>query len=897
VTAEQWQSVESHFATIGELPPGARDAALSAIADQTVRNEVASLLLHASGEQTVAAAAAAVGAVASIMVTAPERERVGPYKLVRRLGTGGQGAVFEAVRDDGKFQQRVAIKLVKWEIDDNAARERFRQERQILAGLEHPHIGRLLDGGEAADGAPYLAMEFVDGLPLTAATDGWTQRRKLELFLQVAAAVTFAHRNLIVHRDLKPANILVTKDGTPKLLDFGIAKLLDSNATRTITGLQALTPHYASPEQVRGGVITTASDLYSLGVVLYELLAGRRPYEVGTATPLEMDRIVCQTPPEPPGLGNELDHIVLMALRKEPERRYGSVQEFAEDIRRYLDGRPVRARPDTIGYRTGKYIRRHWIGLFAASFALASLCVGAGLAIYQAHIAQQRFQQVRNLANTFIFQFDDSISDIPGTTKARMLLVKTGLDYLNNLARAAGNDQALNAELARAYKRVGKLQGSPLASNLGDTAGAADSYQRALALYTSLSARTSKYAMEQVDCLIGLAVMRAAQNRYKEASSLIQGAFREVAPFQDRQDPATLELMATLHEGAAYICHSGGTPDDDLAHQHQALEYREAWLKTVPAEDAARSAHKVAIAHLSYGRSLMTLGRLSEAAAEMEVAERGFSTALERNPDSFMFLRSQMAVEASLGGIYGSPIIPSLQQYGKAARYARLALDSNRRLLQSDPNNANLSMNFAVNSMAYAVALSLARPGDGVIEARKAIDEWHKVLAVGKANAAEQTMLLNYGKWLIPILSSANPDEGLSLAKEIVTRLRQILAGHSADDDQYWYLASAMALASEAARHAGQLSEARELLADAMAVTKPFIADAPENMQTAFMAAILYRVLQHDRIAAGRCEEAREWWTKEVAVWQKLAAKGEYPARRMQQAKATPPTCGSPPPR
>ena len=225
-------------------------------------------------------------------------ERIGPYKLLRRLGQGGQGAVFEGLRDDGTFAHRVAIKIVKWEADSPAARERFRLERQILAGLSHPHIARLFDGGETTGGAPYLVMEFVEGQPLIKATEGWTQKRKLDLFLDVAAGVSYAHGKPIVHRDLKPGNIMVTPEGAAKLLDFGIAKLLEPGAEATQTAMQALTPAYASPEQVLGQQITTASDVYSLGFVLYELLTGRRPYLVETVTPFEMSRVICgQAPP------------------------------------------------------------------------------------------------------------------------------------------------------------------------------------------------------------------------------------------------------------------------------------------------------------------------------------------------------------------------------------------------------------------------------------------------------------------------------------------------------------------------------------------------------------------------------------------------------------------------
>jgi hypothetical protein len=222
-----------------------------------------------------------------------------------------------------------------------------------------------------------------------------------------------------------------------------------------------------------------------------------------------------------------------------------------------------------------------------------------------------------------------------------------------------------------------------------------------------------------------------------------------------------------------------------------------------------------------------------------------------------------------------------------------VAIDDNRRLLESDPNNANLAMNYAATLLSFAFIFSAAHPGEGLAEARSAIAEWHKVVAAGKANAAEQTMLLNYAKWVVPILSHANPAEGLALAREVVAGMRRQLSGQKPDDDQWWYLADAMAFASEAARHAGQLPESRQWLAEATAVTKPFIGAAGENIPAAMMAASLYRAYQHDRIAAGQCEGARAWWAKEVEVWQGLAPKSEYPATRLEQAKAAPP-CGGP---
>jgi serine/threonine protein kinase len=265
--------------------------------DEELRREVGEFLTESDAAgflQDVVGDAAVLLREAAAGELTVER-RVGNYRILRRVGKGGQGSVFEAVRDDGAFQQRVAIKLIQWELETDATRERFRQERQILAGLEHPYIARLLDGGETPEGTPYLVMEFVDGLPLNQAAADWPLRRKLELFLKICSAIEEAHRQLVIHRDLKPANILVTAAGDPKLLDFGIAKLVEGGAGKTRTAFAAMTPDYASPEQVRGQSVSTASDVYSLGVVLYQLLTGRKPYHLETATALEMDRAICET--------------------------------------------------------------------------------------------------------------------------------------------------------------------------------------------------------------------------------------------------------------------------------------------------------------------------------------------------------------------------------------------------------------------------------------------------------------------------------------------------------------------------------------------------------------------------------------------------------------------------
>ncbi|MDQ6894904.1 MAG: serine/threonine protein kinase, partial [Acidobacteriota bacterium] len=450
--------------------------------------------------------------------------RLGPWEIVREIGRGGMGAVYEARRADGDFTRRTAVKVVRPEIATPFFVERFRKERRILAGLDHPHIARLLDAGAAADGLPYVVLEYVEGEPLLehCAARELGVAERLRLFRQICEAVDHAHRHLVVHRDLKPSNILVTADGVPKLLDFGIAKLLEpeigSGPRATVTQSQLLTPEYASPEQFGGGRITTATDVYSLGVVLYELLTGRRPFHFGTSDPREIARLVgelepskpsvrvtrpeepsVRVPPGAPGklarrLRGDLDTIVMTAMRKEPERRYASVGQLSEDVLRHLEGRPILARKDTFGYRSSRFVRRHRAGVAAGVVAVAALGAGFVMTLQQKHAAEferaraeRRFNDVRKLAGSFLFEFHDAIQNLPGSTPARSLVVKRAQEYLDSLSAESANDPGLRRELAAAYQKVGEVQGEPGAANLGDTRGALRSFRKALAMREALA--------------------------------------------------------------------------------------------------------------------------------------------------------------------------------------------------------------------------------------------------------------------------------------------------------------------------------------------------------------------------------------------------------------------------
>ena len=429
-------------------------------------------------------------------------KRVGHYRIVEELGRGGMGSVYLARRED-EFEKVVALKIIKRGMDTDDMLRRFRNERQILAHLDHPNIARLLDGGTTDDGLPYFVMEYVDGICIDDYCDKHqlTINDRLNLFRQVCTAVNYAHQRLAIHRDIKPSNILVTVDGTPKLLDFGIAKLLTPNATgsETLTGMQLMTPEYASPEQARGdSTITTASDIYSLGVVMFELLTGESPYKFQDRRANEVARVICETNPERPSrinnptttpsinnrqLRGDLDNILLMALRKDPARRYSSVEQFSEDIRRHLEGLPVIARADTLRYRTSKFITRHRAASIAALLFAATLIAGVAATLYQAReanreraLAERRFSEVRQLANSVVFKYHDAIAALPGSTQVREMLVKDALQYLDNLAKESAGDRSLQREVALAYLKVGNVQGRIYEANLGDVKGAISSY-------------------------------------------------------------------------------------------------------------------------------------------------------------------------------------------------------------------------------------------------------------------------------------------------------------------------------------------------------------------------------------------------------------------------------------
>jgi predicted Ser/Thr protein kinase len=517
-TTERFLQIEAIFSEALEAPQELRDDLLAARCggDLAMIEEVRLLLNGCKAEELrVASDKSAPGRSREDRL---KRQRFGPYEIDRLLGRGGTGAVYLAHRADGQFEQKVAVKVIDIPLASELFRERFRQERQILAGLQHPYIARLLDGGITEEGELYLAMEYVDGVPIHRYCDErkLSQAQRIDLFLRACGAVQFAHQNFVVHRDLKPDNILVAGDGTPRLLDFGTAKLLspsmdkqDSQLTRE--GYLSFTPQFASPEQVLGNPITTASDTYSLGVLLYLLLTGTLPYELKDLTMGQMMKTVCEEAPRKPSaiagsgkpLDADLEAILLKALRKEPQERYLTAERLADDLRAYLEGQPVAARRGTARYLAGKFIRRHRWPLAAAALLLITLLAGVAGVAWQArvanlerlkadeerrvaeverHKAEARSADLRQLSNSLLNELDTAIQQIPGSTGAQELLVKSVLKHLDRMAADAHGDRQTQLDLADGYTRLANIQGNPAQQNLGDFAGALVSVNKAIAM-------------------------------------------------------------------------------------------------------------------------------------------------------------------------------------------------------------------------------------------------------------------------------------------------------------------------------------------------------------------------------------------------------------------------------
>jgi tetratricopeptide (TPR) repeat protein/tRNA A-37 threonylcarbamoyl transferase component Bud32 len=750
VNPERWRRLNDVFHAAAAVETGARTAFLrDACADDPALADEVARLLAAHERPGGFIEASAIPSARDWLAAdgLAEGRRLGPYRIVRQIARGGMGAVYLAERADGQYQQQVAIKLIKRGMDTEQVLERFRAERQILASLDHPNIARLLDGGTTDDGQPYFAMEYIDGQPIDAYADA---RRlgvpdRLRLFLQVCAAVAYAHQHLVVHRDIKPLNILVTPDGLPKLLDFGIAKLLHAvpdEATSTVTGLRLLTPEYASPEQVEGRHATTVSDVYSLGVVLYELLTGRSPYRPRSRAPLDVAEAVITTEPQRPSvaaatvdaatarrLRGDLDTIVLTALRKEPARRYQSVEQLATDIQRHLEGRPVLARADTFRYRAGKFVRRNRAAVAAGVLVALALLGGTVATAWQARQAraaqaraERRFNDVRKLANTVLFDYHDAIKDLPGALPVRERLVRDALGYLDTLAQETAGDASLQRDLAVAYRRVGDIQGGTLGSNLGDTDGAIASYGKAVGILEALLGSDSTDARTRRDlasvslALSGLKFDQGDIGASLAATGHARALLEPLATADTMGLALRLELSAVYDHLGVLLLETGDPRAAAELHRRDLQG-----LEAAPPDErrSARVRRALSVAHHHLADAQVQLGDLRGALESHQRSKAIRSELAAEFPDNADY---QRLVGAS--NYYMGDILAELGRPGEALALHRSNAAGDSAGLRADPKNA---------ALRSGLAFSLSRIGDMLVRlgrSNEALSAYRESLAL-----------------------------------------------------------------------------------------------------------------------------------------------------------------------
>jgi tetratricopeptide (TPR) repeat protein len=745
MTPERWQKIKQVAVEALECDSSERAefVAQACAGDATLQREI-DLLLAQDAQSIDDFAADARMQMQTEGATQLFGQRLGAYQIVNEIGRGGMGAVYLAQRADGQFDKKVAIKILKRGTDTDEVLHRFQGERQILARLEHPNIARLIDGGTTNDGLPYFVMEHVAGTPLIqyAVEQGLSIEERLHLFQEVCAAVSYAHRNLVIHRDLKPSNILITKEGEVRLLDFGIAKPVESGSDApavTVTMLRVMTPEYASPEQVKGDPVTTVSDVYSLGVVLYELLTGTRPYQFKRGNSEEFSKAIAEQEPTRPStavakgdgssklqvpisklLRGDLDNVVLKALRKEPERRYASVDQLSDDIRRHLEGLPVKARKDTFAYRAGKFVRRHKLPLAAASLFLLALIAGVVVATLEAHRArlaeakaERRFGQVRQLAHSVVFDYHDAIADLPGSTKVRERLVKDALNYLDNLSHEAGNDVGLRRELATAYEKIGRVQGNSYYSNLGDIPGGMRSYRRSLEIREGLltaEPNNRELRLETAASHEGVGDMHytigdlpAGLTSYKRALQL-----REQTGVSNAADQLAL---AQLHTRIGDISGMEGYANlGDIAGAF--LHYRKAQelLEGLNSPDSEAMANQVnTLTHtaiLAYASGDVP-GTIERARRAIEIGSQ--LKAAQPNNQSYL----DLILEAKNVLRYG---LVDNNQVGEAIKTSQSVISDLESEIARDPKNISFHRNLAVAHNSLGRDMVLAGDAAGAIE-------------------------------------------------------------------------------------------------------------------------------------------------------------------------------------
>jgi serine/threonine protein kinase/tetratricopeptide (TPR) repeat protein len=814
---------------------------------------------------------------------------IGVYRIVKEIGRGGSGAVYLAVRDDDEYRKTVAIKLLRSGMHDAETVRRFRHERQILASIEHPLIAKLLDGGSMADGSPYLVMEYIDGLPIDVYCDAnrLPVASRLDLFRKVCAAVQFAHQNLVVHRDIKPSNILVTPNGVPKLLDFGIAKPLDPAAfslpaDATLEGSRLMTPEYASPEQIRGEPVTTATDVYALGVLLYKLLTGRRPYRLRTGELPEIARAICEEEPtrpssvvgddvarsplegDPPSfegtpdrlrrrLQGDLDNIVLRAIRKEPHRRYVSAEQLADDIERHLSNLPVRARPDTVRYRTAKFVRRHRLGVaVAAAFVVFVIAAATGLSIQAARIARERDRAdasrlvaEREAAkaraiNQFLLRTLGAAN--PQTGPGRDVTLAAALSTAASTARHAfGTDPEVEAGVLNV---VGMTF-----VELGRYSDAAPLLERALSLRKGSS---GSGAMEIAESLESLATLRRWQGQFADTERLYKEALTIA-----RSGAADPDRVVQILHGLGQCFSQRGDEKTALTIFDEAMTLaRERGASERPRSELLASS----------GISHRRLGNPAQAEANYRQALEIQRRLLGPEHAEVGTLLNNLGVVLNATGRY----VEAESVYREALKIRQVALGP------AHPLVANSMLNLAIS------AEHRADPASALMLYKQAAD-----IVRGSLGGDHPRLAAILRNWGVLLGNQQRTAEAIPLLKEAL-RIRRAALGPESRD-----AADAQSVLAGALRRSGALREAETLTREALAINLKLLGPDSEDVATnrKDLGSLLCASRPH-RAALDLLKEATDYYARhsDVEPLGAAIARGEYgecltKARRFPEAE------------
>jgi eukaryotic-like serine/threonine-protein kinase len=736
------------------------------------------------------------------------------YKILEIIGAGGMGTVYLAERTD--LGQKVAVKLIKRGMDTREVLKRFKLERQILSRLNHPNIARLLDAGLTEDGLPYFVMEYIEGESIIKFCENhdFGINERLELFQKVCNAISYAHSNLIVHRDIKPSNIIVTNDGTPKLLDFGIAKLLDNETENTATQARIFTPEYASPEQIKGLPITTATDVYSLGVVLYQLLSGVRPFASESRNYAEIANLVLTVEPQKPSavvssskswsivsntrenkaetqneftnpklktqnsklLSGDLDNIVLKSLRKEPERRYQTVNDFSEDIKRHLAGLPVTATSDSTRYRASKFVRRHKQGVAIGSIVGLLILAISGVAIWQAILANRerakaeaRFNDVREIANVVLFDYYDKIKNLPNTIELRQKLVVDMVSYLDKLDAENSNDISLKRDLVKGYQKISEVQFGLENGNIGDSNGAVESAAKAFEIAKQI-AEDPNAATEDKKTLADIYISLAGSKG--ETGDLVADVDlkkKAIAIYQELYEinPNDSDATNNLAKGYFYIAtpmNFTGDLDGAIENLQKANLLYEKLSNRIPND--SKHLRNMSLTFKYQAPILLRQGKINEAESVSLKAIEIDQTRVNANPD----LQTKYDLSRSCFAL--AEVLTTKENFGSAEEFATKSIDLVKEVSDENPKNSYYNDSYGRSLKILAdIRQKQNRQTESTKLTKQAVEIWELTVAKDPADIFTKLILAqSYAQIGENYLSSTNKvstqKENIAIAKK-----------------------------------------------------------------------------------------------------------------------------------